>query len=218
MTERPGQQPAGGSPTHGRHHRNPPGGRTRAITILGLVVAIVGAAGLATWLLRSGDSGESTAGSATSATSSGTGPATGVGSAGGSSTAGSPVASAGQTGATAGAQCPLTGGSLTIAAAPDIAEAVMELTDPQGGCPVTVTPVDPAAFAAGDRTGADIWIPDSSMWVATAAAGGFAPPASSPSVATSPLVLAIPPGTAARLAQAGGTTDVAAILASRKTA
>jgi len=221
MTEHPGQLPADGSRPGGRHHRSSPSGSNRAVTILVLVVAIVGAAGLVTWLVRSGDSADAAAG--TSVSNAGavqTAGATTLGSsnsATGSSSAPSITARA----AAADPQCPLPAGTLTVAAAPDIAGTIADLTAANpgpAGCQVIVNPVDPAEFAAGDRSGADAWIPDSSMWIATAATAGLVAPPSSPSVATSPLILALPAATATRLAPAGGTTDVVAILASRKTA
>src|SRR6478752_425034 len=164
MTERPGQ-PANGSPTRGRHHRST-SSRNRAITILALVVAIVAAAGLVTWLVRSNDSGDAAADTA-----------------------------------------------VTVAAAPDIAEVVTELAGSASaeGCPIEVQPTEPADFAEGDRAAA-IWIPDSSMWIATAESNGMAAPVTGPSIATSPLVLALPTAPADRLA-ADGNADVADILA-----
>ena len=84
-----------------------------------------------------------------------------------------------------------------------------------GGCPVTVTSVDPAQIAANGPSGADVWIPDSSMWVQRAAAAGQAVPAQNPVIATSPVVFALSASTVAQLAAAGATPNVEAILATR---
>jgi hypothetical protein len=219
MTERPGQQPTNGSPTRGRHHRNT-SSRNRAITILALVVAIVAAAGLVTWLVRSNDSGDAAADTAATAPL-GTGTVATTASGSRSGTSGGPAGAGSATGSpssTADGDCSSPGGSVIVAAAPDIAEVVTELTGQASvdGCPIDVQPTEPADFAAGNRTAA-IWIPDSSMWIATAESNGMAAPATGPSIATSPLVLALPTATAARLA-ADGSADVADILASRKTA
>jgi len=214
MTERPGQ-PANGSPTRGRHHRST-SSRNRAITILALVVAIVAAAGLVTWLVRSNDSGDAAAGTAATGTVATTASGSRSGTAGAS--AGADAGSAAASASAANKDCSASDGAVTVAAAPDIAEVVTELagSDSAEGCPIEVQPTEPADFAEGDRAAA-IWIPDSSMWIATAESNGMAAPVTGPSIATSPLVLALPTATAARLA-ADGNADVADILASRKTA
>ena len=215
MTERPGQ-PANGSPTRGRHHRST-SSRNRAITILALVVAIVAAAGLVTWLVRSNDSGDAAAGTAATGTVATTASGSRSGTAGASAGAGAGSAAASAS-STADGDCSASDGAVTVAAAPDIAEVVTELAGSASaeGCPIEVQPTEPADFAEGDRAAA-IWIPDSSMWIATAESNGMAAPVTGPSIATSPLVLALPTATAARLA-ADGNADVADILASRKTA
>ncbi len=82
---------------------------------------------------------------------------------------------------------------------------------------MAITPVDPADVVAGGGSGAAVWIPDSSMWIDEAKAAGITVPAQNPSIATSPVVLALSPSAAAPLT-AGGTPSVEGILASRATA
>ncbi len=87
-----------------------------------------------------------------------------------------------------------------------------------GGCAVSVTSVDPAQLVTDGPSGADVWIPDSSMWVQRAAAAGQAVPAQNPVIATSPVVFALSASTVAQLTAAGATPNVEAILATRTTA
>ena len=62
-----------------------------------------------------------------------------------------------------------------------------------------------------------MWIPDSSMWIEQAKAAGIAVPAQNPSIASSPVILALSAAAAAPLTNAGNPT-VPGILASRTTA
>ena len=218
MTEDQGQPHSNGPSRHGRHHRDAPGGspaRNRTWIILALVVAIVGAAGVITWFVRS-DSTTSVNTATTAATGSIRPTATGSPSATTSGTA---------TAQSTGTQndCGVPGGSLTVAVSPDIAGAIAPLVDAAnsatngGGCEVTLSPIDSADFVAGGGSGAAIWIPDSTMWIEQAKAAGISVPAENPSIASSPVVLALAASAAAPLSAAGSPT-VAGILASRKTA
>lgn len=80
-----------------------------------------------------------------------------------------------------------------------------------GGCPlpITIKSEDPAKTAAnlvaerGDRP--DVWVPDSSVWAQRATRPGSGVPADNPSIATSPIVLAVDARTAQRL---GGSTSL----------
>lgn len=89
---------------------------------------------------------------------------------------------------------------LSVVAALEIADLVRELAGPlaDGSCPeVAVTGRGPAAtlrtLAAGDDP-PDVWIPASSLWLRLAASGGGAAdlPSSGPSIARSPVVIALP--------------------------
>ncbi len=224
MTEDQGQPPPSGQPQHGRHHRDAPNrtpGRNRTVIILALVVAIVAAAGVITWFVRSDPT--TSAGTSTAAATNSARPS----SAGSRAAAASGGASTMQTSETSGTEssCTLPGGSLTVAVSPDIADAIDPLITTSGsssqgiagGCTVAITPVDAADFVAGGGSGAAVWIPDSSMWIDEAKAAGMTVPAQNPSIATSPVVLALSASAAAPLA-AAGSPSVAGILASRATA
>ncbi len=148
-----------------------------------------------------------------------------------SATGSTPPTSAGSPGTEQGSasprSCPLTG-ALTVAAAPEIADLVREAIagpvaeiSPDRSCEVTVVAGQPADFAADWQQDAsarpDVWIPDSSMWVALAGRAGVPVPSGSPSVATSPLVLALAASTAQHLDPSAGPIHLNQILASRKT-
>ena len=189
--------------------------------MLGLVVVVLLAAGVVTWLVRSSSSTDTAAASGEpSASTSAT--------AGGSSEAGADSAdvTAGANGSTPvgaganGAGCQDSGEPLRVAASPDIADDIAALASAQTAedCRVEVTPVTPADVVANGTAGIDVWIPDSSMWLARAAEQGAAVPASGVSVATSPVVFALAPAAAAGLTAAGGVPDLRSILATRATA
>jgi Mg-chelatase subunit ChlD len=119
--------------------------------------------------------------------------------------------------------------NLTVAAAPEIAPAVTSVangwnaqhTTVNGACVIiavsAVAPSDVAAAIAaeagasvsglgrpnGDVTRPDVWIPDSSLWLARL--GGASPKVAldGTSVASSPIVIAVPQPIAARLAASG---------------
>jgi Ca-activated chloride channel family protein len=218
MAETPGR-PVTGGPRHARTNRS---GGTRTLVVLGVVVAIVVAAGLLTWYVRSpgtaGTTGAATTGAAT------TGAVTTPAGTAGPSGAGSSGATTADSGSALAAVAPPSdgcqGGVLRVAAAPEIAEVIAELTtaaavDPN--CRVEVTPADPAQVVADSATGVDVWIPDSSMWLARAESAGVAVPATGVSVATSPVVFALAPAAAAGLI-AAGVPDLQSILATRRTA
>jgi hypothetical protein len=98
---------------------------------------------------------------------------------------------------------------VTVApAAAPVVSAVARIADladlTAAGCVRTlVTARDPAAVAAdiaGDRADRpDVWIPDSSIWLRRQAVAGAGLPDSGPSVARSPIVLAVSRRTARRL-------------------
>ncbi len=129
----------------------------------------------------------------------------------------SPVTGSG--GAPAGdGTCTLPGNELTVAAAPELADTLDDLTDslrPQG-CAVTVRAVDPAAVLR-DSAGADVWIPDSSVWLERAEAAGRAPAGEATSIASSPVVLAVSKQADQQLKKLG-SADIRTILASRGSA
>jgi Ca-activated chloride channel family protein len=208
MAEFMGQESSG---QPGRHRYRSRTGRTGVI--VAVVVAIAAAAGL-TWFVRSQQTGDAAAaGSPTTQQRSGATTSSGSRSAD-SVTAGGAAGSAG---------CAVPGGSLTVAAAPDIAGVITAVTRAAGpaatgGCAVSVTPVDPAQLVADGPSGVEVWIPDSSMWVQRAAAAGRAMSAQNPVIATSPVVFALSASTVAQLTAAGTTPNVEAILATRTTA
>src|SRR6478735_6936934 len=133
MAEFMGQQSSG---QPGRHRYRSRTGRTGVI--VAVVVAIAAAAGL-TWFVRS-QSSDTAAGPAKATSSPQSSSATVLGASGAAGPVGTPTGSAG---------CAAPGGALHVAAAPDIADVITQLTQSAGpaatgGCPVSVSPVDPA--------------------------------------------------------------------------
>jgi hypothetical protein len=192
----------------GRHRSAP--ARNRTLIIVGVVVALVAAAGVVTWLVRSG-SPESTS------TASGFS----------SASAGAPVTSRASGGAAAGGSgapgdCAIAGGTLTVAAAPDIAPVLTDVVEQHrltaAGCSIRIEAADPGQVAQSGSIDAAMWIPDSTIWLTRASAAGLAVPDDAPSVATSPVVFALSGQATQQLAAGGGSPDVAGILATRKTA
>jgi hypothetical protein len=117
----------------------------------------------------------------------------------------------------------LTDGELTVAASPDIADVLTELTASSttasvGGCTVKVSATDPGSVVSGGLTGADVWIPDSSVWVERAMTEGQSLTVQNPSIATSPIVLAVSGTADSQLAIDGGSANVGSILATRQSA
>ena len=128
------------------------------------------------------------------------------------------------------ASCP-SGGGLAIAAAPEIAPAVSELADRwnaqrtsvDGFCvKITVTAATPASEAAaiagaanvsvaglGQANGStavpDVWIPDSSTWLSRLTTASAQLAMNGSSIATSPVVVALPQPVAAALGTAKPT-------------
>lgn len=173
--------------------------------IVGVVVALVAAAGVVTWLVRSGSSDTPTA-------TGGTGAPT--------VTSGSRAASTTSSGA--GTGCALAGGVLTVAAVPDVAPTLTAVVKEQevtaAGCAIRVVSTDPASVVEGS-TDAAVWIPDSSIWLTRATAAGLTVADDAPSIAASPVVFALSGQALAQLAAAGGSSaGVAGILATRKSA
>jgi len=215
MTNQAEQPSTGEPPRHGRHRDR---SRNRTLTIIAVVVAVVAAAAVTTWLVvdRSGTAATTAAApSSATATRPGSSPLDVTSPSPSRSTPAGPAAPPGATG------CPLPGGTLTVAAAPEIAGVLSQITSGAAGigqgCTVTVTPTEPTAVVATGGAGIDVWIPDSSIWIERAAAAAMTAPAHHPSIASSPVVLALPAATAARLT-GGGTPGVAAILGTRLTA
>jgi Ca-activated chloride channel family protein len=211
MTEQPGKPAASGPPTRGRHHRDNSRNR-RLLIVLTLVVGVVAAAGVVTWLVKSNTDGSTTAANTSAAQP---GQVAAVGPAGTSAGTSVSIQSSGDS-------CPLADNDLAIAAAPDIAEVVTALATSAGsglagGCTVTVTATDPGSVVSSGPAGADLWIPDSSLWVERAIAAGQSATVQSASVASTPLVLAVS-GTAASQLAAGGASNVGSILATRQSA
>lgn len=192
--------------------------------VLTLVVAVVAAAGLVTWLVKSNSGSDATA-AAPSTTSSGEAAAGSTSVAEQSSADSVATSSSSETTLqTSGDSCRLADGALNVAAAPDIAEVVMSLTSSPaaanlaGSCPVVVTAVDPATIVASGPAGADVWIPDSSVWIERAAAAGQPTAESSGSMASSPIVFAVSASADGQLTAVGGSPDVGRILATRQSA
>lgn len=99
--------------------------------------------------------------------------------------------------ASAGVTC---GPGIDVAAAPEIADAVRAIVTDAGCEQMVVTALPPAQVSQQVRAGKDepdVWIPDSSSWVARAAAGAPATPRPLlASLASSPVVLASAAGAA----------------------
>ena len=215
MTDHPPAAPRG-------RHRSA-GSRGRTLTVVGVVVALVAAGGVVTWLVRSGSSeptstasgfGSATSGSATS----GIAPRDAVPSeSGGTRSPEGRPAGSGSAGV-----CTSAGGTLTVAAAPDIAVVLSDVVEENGltaaGCAIRIQPADPAEVAGNGSVDAAVWIPDSSTWLDRAAAAGLTVADDAPSIATSPVVFALSGQATQQLAAAGASQDVAGILATRKTA
>ncbi len=245
MTEAPGTggSPVSTPPRrHGRHRDHTR--RNRALVATAVVLAVL-AAGLLTLRLRAGSedpaftaAGTAVASSESSAASNGEGTGaeqsgasgstdrsgsaeptpTAIESASGTAagaTTGSPATGPGAGAAADGGTCSVPDGRLTVAAAPELADALSALADSvrPNGCRLTVRAVDPDAVLA-DSGDADVWIPDSSVWLERAAAAGRAPAGRPTSIATSPVVLAVSMDAAEALKKSG-TADIRTILASR---
>jgi Ca-activated chloride channel homolog len=111
---------------------------------------------------------------------------------------------------------------LTVVAAPEIVPAVTAAARSlpgHGGTCVEVSlagqvPADSAAALVAGKAHPDVWIPDSSIWARGVAAAGLTMPPRNPSVAASPVVLAISPALAGRLGWPGRKLDLAQLLGS----
>jgi Ca-activated chloride channel homolog len=106
----------------------------------------------------------------------------------------------------AGTDCGEPARALRVSAAPEIAPVVAGLarTVARPGCPApVVTPTDPALVSdavraeRGDRP--DVWIPDSTVWVGQRLPAGSGLPLDNPTVATTPVVAAVPADVAGAL-------------------
>jgi Ca-activated chloride channel family protein len=109
--------------------------------------------------------------------------------------------------------CEHGSGNITVAAAPSIAPTLTTLAGafrPQGKCTVQVVAQEPAAVAGALKNGAatvpDVWVPDSSLWgrlASTHAPAQALLPPSGPSVASSPVVIAMPQPMATAITDSG---------------
>ena len=114
--------------------------------------------------------------------------------------------------------CPLPSGTLTVAAAPDIAPALRLVADrfPAATCSVTIVDQDPATFVGRWSTGRqarpDVWVPNSSVWSARAARDGIPVNARYPTIASSPIVLAVTAPAAARVRAAAGSLSITTLV------
>ena len=125
--------------------------------------------------------------------------------------------------------CPLGDRALRVVAAPDVVDLVRALSFPDAGtgdtgplssCVIDVSSQEPAdallGWQADPASMPDVWIPDSSLWPAMAAQAGQTLPATTSSVATSPVVMAVSAAAAQRLDQDGAALpSIDQILASR---
>ena len=198
MTEQPGSPDPAYSPSGGRHYRHPSKGQRVALAA-GVVIAVAAVVAAVTILVRSGSTDTASGSSATPSTN-----------------ASAAAGSAGSADTSATANC-----ALTVAAAPEIADAVGTVAAQTKDCQITVSAVDPADFAtswtAAGATHPDVWIPDSSVWVSWASGAGVTVPAGPPSIATSPVVYALAAPTAQALSAAGPVT-VKSLLGTRLSA
>ncbi|WP_347350963.1 substrate-binding domain-containing protein [Intrasporangium sp.] len=117
-------------------------------------------------------------------------------------------------------ECATAAQPLRVVAAPEIAPVVAKVagigsaSGESTSCARTVVlAADPATVAASlsqtatDRP--DVWIPDSSTWTERPTTPGTGVPVDNPSVASSPLVLAIPPALARSAHRGSGPVSVA---------
>jgi Ca-activated chloride channel homolog len=103
---------------------------------------------------------------------------------------------------------------LRVAAAPEIAPVVLAAAKTVNGgadCgPVQVTAEQPAATASS-KSGPDVWIPSSSLWLAVAAGDGLTYRADGQPMARSPIVVAGPPQVIAKISKDGRTAWAALV-------
>lgn len=114
---------------------------------------------------------------------------------------------------TVSTSCSHGSATVTVAAAPDIAPTLTTLAGafrPRGSCTVRVVSQEPSQVAHEVENGAadvpDVWVPDSSLWgrlASTHATARALLPASGPSVASSPIVIAMPQPMAEAVTQSG---------------
>jgi Ca-activated chloride channel homolog len=109
-----------------------------------------------------------------------------------------------------GDACPAGDRALDVVVTPELAPAVREVVTAVGvgSCSVAVTAAEPADVAealSGPADPPDVWIPDSSVWLPRAGSGAV--PGAAPSVARTPVVLAVPAG-----GPAGDRTDLAGLV------
>jgi Ca-activated chloride channel family protein len=127
------------------------------------------------------------------------------------------------------ASCPRGAAALTLEVSPDIAPAVADVVrrDPSRSAdarcsPVTVAARDSADVADTIRTAKqgrpDVWIPDSSIWVQRSATDGRSLPPRHPSIARSPVVLAMSTALANELGRAQGHLNVGRVIDKSQTA
>jgi Ca-activated chloride channel homolog len=123
--------------------------------------------------------------------------------------------------------CPGGVRTLTVAVTPELAGIVTEVVrsvdaDPAGACThmlvdarsssAVATSLRIASPAKGGEKHPDVWIPDSSSWFRHSAVGSSRLPTRAPSVARSPIVIALAPPTAVRLGWGSGRADLSPLL------
>ncbi|MBO3746495.1 VWA domain-containing protein [Streptosporangiaceae bacterium NEAU-GS5] len=100
---------------------------------------------------------------------------------------------------------------LNVVATPEIAPVLTNLAKDAGTCPAIAVQVknsaDEADALAGGQTAPDVWVPEASIWVDLARAQGaqrLGDP-ETPSIARSPVIMALPQALATKVAVGGGT-------------
>ena len=126
-----------------------------------------------------------------------------------------------------GTDCPGGVRSLTVAVAPELAGIVTEVArsvdaGPGGACThmlvaarsssAVATSLRSEGASGGGKSRPDVWIPDSSSWFRRSAVGALPLPTRAPSVARSPIVIALAPATAVRLGWGSGRVDLSPLL------
>jgi hypothetical protein len=117
--------------------------------------------------------------------------------------------------------------TLTVAVTPELAGIVTEVArsvgaEPAGACThllvaarqssAVATSMRTAGTAKSGKSRPDVWIPDSSSWFRASAVGSLPLPTHAPSVAGSPIVIALAPHTAVRLGWGSGRADLSPLL------
>jgi len=121
--------------------------------------------------------------------------------------------------------CPQGRTPLHVAVSPDLAPAVTSVaadlaTDEVACVAAIVSATVPAevvsGLAGGEIRPPDVWVPDSSLWLTRASTDKVADAENAPSVASSPLVLAMPSAAADQLGRASKRPEVADVVEAGK--